>query len=139
MQTFQELLAAHRKSLGISQSELARRAEVSPSYINRLERGDREPPSREVVLAIAEGLQLDPVERDRLLLSSGYAREADRKLATEHRLYGLVTEFLQNEAVTEDEITAVASWLEVLLQRKSGEASPAGAPASGEADGHAAS
>lgn len=135
MQTFQTLLIEYRKAAGVSQSALARQAGVSPSYVNRLERGERTPPSREVVLRIAAALGLDAVERDRLLLSGGYAREADRAAPTEHRLYGLVTAFLEHDAVTDRDIGALEEMIELLLRSKSGSA-PASENGSSAMGGH---
>ncbi len=69
---FGERLQQHRKAKGLSQNALAREVKVDPSYINRLERGEREPPHRELVARLAEALGLADGERQRLLLAAGH-------------------------------------------------------------------
>lgn len=46
-----------RKSL--SQRELAKRANIAPSYIALLETGDRENPSLNILVSIARALEVD--------------------------------------------------------------------------------
>ena len=50
-QTFSEMVRALRIRAGLSQKALARRAQIDPAYINRIERSPSVP-SRAVVLAI---------------------------------------------------------------------------------------
>jgi transcriptional regulator with XRE-family HTH domain len=69
---FGELVRRHREVAGLSQNALARLVEVDQSYINRLERGEREPPKRALVARLAEALALTGVERQRLLLAAGH-------------------------------------------------------------------
>src|SRR3954454_660922 len=70
---FSTLLRAFRERMGLSCNELERAVGVEPSYISRLERGEREPPRRRVVEGLAVALQLGLDEQDRLLVSAGYA------------------------------------------------------------------
>lgn len=70
---FPGLLNALRERRGLSMNELARAVGVDPSYISRLERGEREPPRRRVVEALGQVLQLGIDEQDRLLVSAGFA------------------------------------------------------------------
>jgi transcriptional regulator with XRE-family HTH domain len=70
--SFGELLSCLRLATGVSQNALGREAGVNASYINRLERGERTTPTREVVLALARALQTMPQERDHLLVTAGY-------------------------------------------------------------------
>ena len=118
MRSFQELLVAHRKTQRLSQSELARRAGVSPSYINRLERGERDLPSRKVAQAIADALDLEADDRNLLLLTGGYAPEPDPVLEREYRLLGLVTEFLHSDAVTDRDVDDAERFIRFLMQRE---------------------
>jgi transcriptional regulator with XRE-family HTH domain len=60
----------------LSQSALARMAGIDPAYIHRLERGSK-PPSRTVVLALAEVLDISQNETDRFLFAAGLAPQAD--------------------------------------------------------------
>lgn len=79
---FAEVLAEAREAKGISQNALARSLGMDASHLNRIERGLRNPPSREKVLAISEVLELAPEEQTRLLVAAGYAPEDVRGLAS---------------------------------------------------------
>gem|GEM_PF-1916839 len=70
--SFGELLSCLRLAVGMSQNARGLAAGVDASYINRLERGERSAPSREVIMALARVLDVTPVERDRLLWTAGY-------------------------------------------------------------------
>jgi transcriptional regulator with XRE-family HTH domain len=71
-QEFGEQLRQYRERAGLSQNQLARQVEVDPSYINRLERSEREPPKRPLVARLADTLALSQPERQRLLLAAGH-------------------------------------------------------------------
>lgn len=67
-----------RVGAGLSQNRLARLAGIDPAYVNRLEaRPDVVRPSRTVVLAVAEALELDALATDRLLYVAGHAPVID--------------------------------------------------------------
>jgi transcriptional regulator with XRE-family HTH domain len=75
MEPFGELLREKRKARGLTQQELAERAstktKVHHSYISAIERGTDPPPTREVVLALLDGLEItDKVERATFLLAA---------------------------------------------------------------------
>jgi transcriptional regulator with XRE-family HTH domain len=72
-QDFPTLLRAYRERMGLSCNEVARAVGCDPSYVSRLERGEREPPRRRVVEALGLVLQLGIDEQDALLVSAGYA------------------------------------------------------------------
>jgi transcriptional regulator with XRE-family HTH domain len=72
-QDFPTLLRAYRERMGLSCNEVARAVGCDPSYVSRLERGEREPPRRRVVEALGLVLQLSIDEQDALLVSAGYA------------------------------------------------------------------
>lgn len=55
----------------LTQNQLALWAGLDPSYIHILEL-DRRQPSREAVEKLADALTLDPLSRDRLLVSAGF-------------------------------------------------------------------
>ena len=75
-----ELLRAWRRRRSLSQLELALEADVSSRHVSFLETG-RARPSREMVLRLAEHLDIPLRERNRLLLAAGYApRYAERSL-----------------------------------------------------------
>lgn len=67
-----ELLRAWRQRRSISQLELALEAEVSTRHLSFLETG-RARPSREMVIRLAEELDVPLRERNALLLAAGYA------------------------------------------------------------------
>ena len=67
-----ELLRAWRRRRSLSQLELALEADVSSRHVSFLETG-RARPSREMVLRLAEHLEIPLRERNRLLLAAGYA------------------------------------------------------------------
>jgi transcriptional regulator with XRE-family HTH domain len=69
---FGQRLGQYREAAGLSQNALARLVDVDPSYINRMERGEREPPRRELVVRLAEALSLNEADRQRLLLAAGH-------------------------------------------------------------------
>jgi transcriptional regulator with XRE-family HTH domain len=60
----------------LSQSALARMAGIDPAYVHRLERGGKSP-SRTVVLALAEVLDISQSETDRFLVAAGLAPQGD--------------------------------------------------------------
>lgn len=60
-----------RKQEGLSQAELSRRARLDPSYLSRLEAGDRTP-SRDAVRTIAHALRLTRNDRSDLYAAAGF-------------------------------------------------------------------
>lgn len=69
--TFRATLTALRERRGLSRARLAIQAGHDPSAIKKIESGYRTP-SREMVLALAEVLELDGADTDRLLMQAGY-------------------------------------------------------------------
>jgi transcriptional regulator with XRE-family HTH domain len=67
-----ELLRTWRRRRSLSQLELALEAEVSSRHVSFVETG-RAKPSREMVLHLAEHLEVPLRERNALLLAAGYA------------------------------------------------------------------
>lgn len=67
-----ELLRAWRQRRNLSQLELALNADVSARHVSFLETG-RARPSREMVIRLAEELEVPLRERNSLLLAAGYA------------------------------------------------------------------
>lgn len=86
-ETFGAMLKRLRIERGMSQNELARSSGVDPAYVNRLERAGEQLasgktikqhlPGREIMLGLAESLDLSYAERDRLLFIAGLAPEID--------------------------------------------------------------
>lgn len=71
-QTFGELLRHWREQRRLSQLELAVHAEVSTRHLSFVETG-RASPSREMVLHLAQQLDVPLRERNALLLAAGFA------------------------------------------------------------------
>lgn len=79
---FGHLLRDVRRARRLSQLDLSLQAEVSQRHLSFLESG-RAQPSREMVVQLAQALDLPLRERNRLLLSAGYAGlYPQRKLET---------------------------------------------------------
>ena len=70
--SFGDLLRDWRRRRRVSQLGLASEAEISQKHLSFIESG-RSRPSREMVLHLAEQLELPLRERNRLLLAAGYA------------------------------------------------------------------
>jgi transcriptional regulator with XRE-family HTH domain len=73
-----ELLRTWRQRRNLSQLELALGAEVSSRHLSFLETG-RARPSREMVIRLAEELEVPLRERNALLLAAGYAPVYDER------------------------------------------------------------
>lgn len=70
---FPRLMRGFRERDKRSLNNLAYEVGVDPSYLTRIEHGNREPPRRHVVEALGRGLKLTLEEKNRLLASAGYA------------------------------------------------------------------
>jgi transcriptional regulator with XRE-family HTH domain len=69
MATFGEQLAAVRQRVGLSQHALAKAAGVDASYVNRLERGERQAPDVALIRKFATALGLDASQTDALVVA----------------------------------------------------------------------
>jgi len=69
---FGAVLRELRLRADLSQYALAKRCAVNSSYLNRMESGERNRPTREIVDAFARALGLGQINADRLLVSAGY-------------------------------------------------------------------
>ena len=112
------LVTEYRHRAGLSQSELARRSGISASYINRLESGDRQPSSRDLVLRIAEALSLAPSDTDCLLRTMGYAPEMVLGLAEKFPVLGLMADILQDSTVADEDIELVVNLVELINRQR---------------------
>lgn len=73
MTLFGETLQTYRLRAGLSQNALAHKCALNSSYINRLESGEREYPSEQAALAIADALHLSISDTTVLLLRASIA------------------------------------------------------------------
>jgi transcriptional regulator with XRE-family HTH domain len=118
MRDFAGLLRKLRTEANLSQNALARKARVDPSYIHRIEKGERQPPSVSVIRDIAKALQLNESGTNQLLLSAGYAPvTAITSGPATHPGLQLVSDFLGDESVPPEERDLVERELELLEQR----------------------
>lgn len=69
---FGSTLRRFRLRAALSQNALAKIVGINASYINRLESGEREAPTRAVAQALARALSLAIEDVDRLLFSAGH-------------------------------------------------------------------
>jgi UTP--glucose-1-phosphate uridylyltransferase len=69
---FGDLLRRARERAALSRDQLARRVGLDASHLFRIETGDRKP-SRDAVLALVEGLELDDPTANQWLVTAGYA------------------------------------------------------------------
>lgn len=72
-EAFPALLRSFRERAVRSRNNLAHEVGVDPSYLTRIEHGDREPPRLHIVEALARSLRLSIADRNRLLVAAGYA------------------------------------------------------------------
>ena len=87
--SFSNLLRSYRERAGLSQSGLARRAGLDPSFVNRLESGQRSA-ERSVVEKLVTALDLDPNDTDCLLAAGGHLPNAFTRVFQDPALYRLV-------------------------------------------------
>jgi transcriptional regulator with XRE-family HTH domain len=94
---------ALRLQAGLSLNELARRADVDPAYVHRIEaRGARRPPlpRRAVVLALAAALGSEPRQADQLLALAGHAPSALLELGGWDQTLASVAELLADRSLS---------------------------------------
>lgn len=72
---FTKFLKEKREALGISQNKFAKMINITQSYFNSIERGEvKNPPSEEVLLRIADCLNLNPEEKEEMLYLAAIER-----------------------------------------------------------------
>ena len=114
---FAGLLQAARQRAGISQNQLARQVGIDPSYLNRIERGERAAPAREVVEALADALALAPAEGDDLLIAAGHITRALARLGPLDPTIRLVAEYLSDPSVPLADRAALRQCLALIVPR----------------------
>lgn len=115
-------LRSWRTNIGMGQSELAKRTNISASYVSYLEKG-KKIPTLPVALALASTLGLKPPERDSLLQAAGYKATLDPAVEAAftpiHRLLGqheLAAE--EREDLSRAVQAFVVDWTSQLERRK---------------------
>jgi transcriptional regulator with XRE-family HTH domain len=97
-ESFGSSLRAFRERAGWSQSALARKAGLDPSFVNRLESGQRGA-ERSVAEALIGALGLAPAEADRLLAAGGYLPASLAAVGVEDPTLRRVVQFLGDPAL----------------------------------------
>jgi transcriptional regulator with XRE-family HTH domain len=73
MSNFGSRVAELRDRLGLKQRALAQRVGLTPSHLNKIEKGVRNPPAVETILSIVEVLRLNRNEAEELVNLAGYS------------------------------------------------------------------
>jgi len=97
---FGSTLRRYRLRAGLSQNALAKIVGINASYINRLESGEREAPTRDVAAALGRALGLAPEELDRLMFSAGHVPPSLQKLGPADSTVAAVTRLLTNDRLS---------------------------------------
>jgi WD40 repeat protein/transcriptional regulator with XRE-family HTH domain len=72
MNTFSDLLEEFRSQKHISKKDLAHKAGLTPGYVSLLTHGERKAPSRKIVEALADALELDEEAKSRFFKAAGF-------------------------------------------------------------------
>lgn len=100
---FPTLLRAFRERVGRSRNNLAQEVGVDPSYLTRIEHGDREPPRQHIVEALARALRLSLRDRNCLLVAAGYVPLSVVQLGSWDDALQAVAEVLTDSHLTPEE------------------------------------
>jgi transcriptional regulator with XRE-family HTH domain len=123
---FSETLKEFRVRKGLSQNALAQKAGIDPSYVNRLETGAREAPTREKVLDIARALELTSTGTNELLLSADYRPETKSNLVPTNAMLSdpalrLLSDVISSPNIPREEIELLEQQIKMLKRRYSTE------------------
>lgn len=91
-------LKRYREQAGMTQAELAEKAECDHSYVSRLQSGARMP-TRDAVVRLGEAMGLSDVDMDLLLKDAGFLPRDPMALIANEPAVGDVLNLLQDEAV----------------------------------------
>jgi transcriptional regulator with XRE-family HTH domain len=98
-ETLGALLHAFRLRSGLAQNALARATGINVGTVNRLERDQRLPASRQQVLDLAAALALNMAETNRLLHAAGLPAEGFGPAITGNPTVCALAQVLQDEAI----------------------------------------
>lgn len=114
---FSALLRKHRENAGFSRNYLAQIAGVDPSYLTRIEHGDREPPRVSIVHCLGSALRLHGMELNTFVVTAGYAPLITAGEGGWDITLQVVLEVLVNPALTEEEHLEYRRLIEVISRR----------------------
>lgn len=100
---FPTLLRSYRERACSSRNALAHEVGVDPSYLTRIEHGDREPPRQHIVEALSRALKLSLSERNRLLTAAGYVSESVYQIGVWDDALQAVAEVLNDPLITAED------------------------------------
>lgn len=100
--SFGTVLRAYRQRARLSQSEVARRAGLDPSFVNRLESGQRSA-ERPIAERLANALGIDPAETDRLLAAGGHLPRLFDRVGLQDPTLQIVVQILGDESLPTEE------------------------------------
>lgn len=117
MTTFGEELATARQRVGLSQRALAKGAGVDASYVNRLERGERQAPDVALIGTFATVLGLDPAQTDALIVAGDGMPAALKRLGALDPTILLLADVLSDSTIPEQERTDLRRIVTLLIHR----------------------
>lgn len=127
-ETFGALLQRFRLRAGLAQNALSRRTGINVGTVNRLERDQRLPATRDQVLALAGALALSVAETNRLLNAAGLPAEGFGPAITGNPAIVQLVNLLQDETIPtadRDELLEMVQHYVNLVARANGRAVPA--------------
>ena len=124
---FPSLLKGFRERATRSRNNLAYEVGVDPSYLTRIEHGDREPPRQHIVEAIARALRLSIPERNRLLVAAGYAPISIVQLGAWDDAFQAVADVLNDRNLSQEERDQFRSVVQLISARWQGVGQPGAA------------
>lgn len=111
-----QALANARAIKGRSLRSVAEGAKISPTYLQKLERGEVGDPSPNVLLRLSDELELDYGD---LMRRAGYVVPSMRQKSTAPRSGGrALSHALSSEPLTDEEEAALAAYLRLLREQK---------------------
>ncbi|MGH2460390.1 MAG: helix-turn-helix domain-containing protein [Chloroflexota bacterium] len=100
--SFGSVLRSLREGAHLSQSAVARRAGLDPSFVNRLESGQRNA-ERSIAERLAQALELEPAQADRLLAAGGYLPTLFARVGLRDPTLEIVARILGDESLSPNE------------------------------------
>jgi transcriptional regulator with XRE-family HTH domain len=103
MQRFGTVLQQYRERAGLSQLALSKVSGVHASIINRFERDERQPASRDMVERLAQALRLAPAEHDHFLAAGHFLPGPIEQIGAADPDLLLVASILADESIPAEE------------------------------------
>ncbi len=100
---FASVLRVFRERAGLSRNGLAHLACVDPSYLCRVENGERKPAKADIVASLAQALELGPTETNQLYAAAGYTPPVIDQLGGWDDTLQAVTDVLADERLGQAE------------------------------------